>query len=360
MTGLVALSLVTGPAGSAAPAELFFNTTFSFPSVGGYGIIENTEYGVPNPNQPNRAEVLGYDTAISGPNNWGSGDGKLENSFGTSTDNPGVRTGRFKFEYDTPDYAAASATIVNDPENSANKVLKFTLNDGVVDGNPVYGRVQADLYGNQNWREFFYTVRMYIPATSLKKLEELSGVFTGAPNYSWVTLAEFWNQTPWEPQDDVSNPSPSRVTFGLTKPSALPKTALRFEIIVESNAGQNTPFIENWKRVNQTVDVPYDTWFTLEFYLKEGGIGEGLVYATITPDQKPKQLLFNYRASTRNTSTNASFGYANINPLKLYTSDTLIDFVKSQDGKFEVYFDDWKLWYGTMATPAGFYNPPGL
>jgi hypothetical protein len=99
-----------------------------------------------------------------------------------------------------------------------------------------------------------------------------------------------------------------------------------------------------WNETNQNVKIPIGKWFTLEYYYKEGNAENGKFYMTIQPDGEAKQVIFDLTRITQNTQDPNPDGVTDFNPMKLYTSKQLINYMKSQGKTLQIYWDDFKLW----------------
>lgn len=82
----------------------------------------------------------------------------------------------------------------------------------------------------------------------------------------------------------------------------------------------------------------------MDYYFKEGDNTSGKFYLAITPEGERKQVVFDLTKITHNTEDPAPDGVSDFNPIKLYTSKDLIDFMKSQQKTLQIYWDDFKLW----------------
>ena len=90
--------------------------------------------------------------------------------------------------------------------------------------------------------------------------------------------------------------------------------------------------------------VPVGKWFTLEYYYKEGNAENGRFWMSIQPDGENKSVIYDLHMITHNTKDPNPDGVTDFNPIKLYTSKELIDFMASQGKTLQIYWDDFKLW----------------
>ncbi len=65
---------------------------------------------------------------------------------------------------------------------------------------------------------------------------------------------------------------------------------------------------------------------------------------TIQPEGDEKVVVFDVHKVTHNSQDKNPDGVTDFNPLKLYTSKELIDFMRNEGKTLQVYWDDFKLW----------------
>lgn len=267
------------------------------------------------------ADIVGVDRSLTDRSDWVN---DLDN-------HPLV--GNFSLQYQGGDATQRFAKIVAEPGNPANHVLHFWLNEPNVEGKK--GRIQANLYGNQGMKEFYQSVRIFLPA-------DFHAVRTFPDKIHWLTLAEFWNNITWS----QSVPYGFRITLGLGKPTA---TASDLFFILDGQdcqlfADGSQKYTTLWAETNQQVPVPIGKWFTMEYYYKEGNAENGRFYLTIEPEGDKKRVVFDLTCITHHTKDPAPDGVTDFNPIKLYTSKQLIDYLRSQGKTLQIYWDDFKLW----------------
>ncbi|MCE1199357.1 MAG: hypothetical protein LWW85_10350, partial [Marinilabiliales bacterium] len=197
------------------------------------------------------------------------------------------------------------------------------------------GRIQANLYGNKGMKEFYQSERIFLHPD-----------FLAVRNYpktiSWLTIAEFWNNVTWS----QTVPYGFRITLGIGKPI---ETESDLYFILEAQncqlfADNSQKYTTLWFETNHTYKVPIGKWFTLECYYKEGDASNGKFYLTIQPDGEEKQVIYDLTAITHNSNDPNPDGVTDFNPIKLYTSKELIQYMSSQGKTLQIYWDDFKLW----------------
>jgi hypothetical protein len=65
---------------------------------------------------------------------------------------------------------------------------------------------------------------------------------------------------------------------------------------------------------------------------------------TIQPDGGAKSVIYDLTKITHNSKDPSPDGVTDYNPIKLYTSKELIDYMGSKGKTLQIYWDDFKLW----------------
>ncbi len=268
------------------------------------------------------SDITGKDLSVAAPNDWMN---DLDN-------HPDI--GNFNLQYQGGDSNQRFAKIIPEPGNPQNHVLHFWLDAPNVGGSK--GRIQANIYGGEKGlKEFYQSVRIFLP-------EDFNMVRTFPDKIHWLTIAEFWNNITWS----QNVPYGFRITLGIGKP-VVTESDLYF--ILDGQDCQLFPddsqkYTTLWSETNKNVKVPIGKWFSLEYYYKEGNAENGKFYMTIKPDGGSKEVIFNLTCITHNSSDPNPDGVTEFNPVKLYTSKKLIDFMHSKGKTLQIYWDDFKLW----------------
>ena len=267
------------------------------------------------------SDIIGIDKSFKANNDWVN---DLDN-------NPEI--GNFNLQYQGGDSTMRFAKIISEPGNPSNHVLHFWLDQPNVGGSK--GRIQANLYGNKGMKEFYQSERVFLH-------DDFNTVRTFPDKISWLTIAEFWNNVTW----NQSVPYGFRITLGIGKPVAT-ESDLYFILDAqdcELFADDSQKYTTLWKETNEKVKVPIGRWFTLEYYYKEGDANNGKFYMTIQPDGGKKEVIYDLTKITHNTKDPHPEGVTDFNPIKMYTSKKLIEYMGSQDKSLQIYWDDFKLW----------------
>ena len=267
------------------------------------------------------ADISGIDLSFTDHNDWIN---DLDN-------HPDI--GSFNLQYQGGDDSQRFAKIISEPGNPANHVLHLWLNEANVEG--IKGRVQANLYGNKGMKEFYQSERVFLTS-------DFNAVRMYPNKIDWLTIAEFWNNITWS----QSVPYGFRITLGIGKP-VKQESDLYFIIDGEDCqllADDSQKYTTLWSDTKNKVKVPIEKWFTLEYYYKEGNAENGKFWMAIQPDGGQKEVIFDLTRITHNTKDPNPDGVTDFNPIKLYTSKTLIDYMRSQGKTLQIYWDDFELW----------------
>ena len=267
------------------------------------------------------ADIVGLDLSVAEKGDW-------VNDF---DDHPEV--GNFNLQYQGGTDSQRFARIIEEPGNPENHVLQFWLNEPNVDGKK--GRIQANIYGGTGWKEFYQSVRIFLH-------EDFNTVKSFPEKIHWLTIAEYWNNITWS----QSVPNRYRLTLGIGKPEEGPG---ELYFIVDGQdcelfADGSQKYTTLWSEINKNVKVPVGKWFTAEYYYKEGDSQTGRYYMAIQADGEEKVVIFDINRFTHNSEDKNPNGVSDFNPIKLYTSKKLIDFMNENNKTLQIYWDDFKLW----------------
>jgi hypothetical protein len=270
------------------------------------------------------------DIEFSGPSSCSRGLGDPTPAF--------PRLGRFRIYYEGGTARQRFARVVPDEVDPRRRVLRFSLSEPNVTihwptGPQHKSRVQTEIYGNTELREFYQTVR-------LRLLPDAAKVKQYPAKIDWFTLMEFWNHAGW-----TDERYPFRFGFHLVKPDPAPGTDLFFATAAQHQVDAKT-YVDVWHRVNTALPVPFGTWLSVEIYFREGDRDHGRFFAAVTPDGGPRTVLFDVKDTTHHPENPAPTGMKQFSPLKLYTSAELVDFVKAQGSALEVDWADLEIWTG--------------
>ena len=239
--------------------------------------------------------------------------------------------GTFRIYYEVGDTSDAKASIVNDPLDNTNKVLKFQLDSANVpnSGSPK-GRIQAAINNNINLKEFSFKVKLYIHP-DIDTLQYYND------DFNWFTLMEFWNNGSFQP-------FPFRITLNIQKPDSTVGSNLYFGTHGQTKDTINSVWDNVWDEIDYSYTVPTGQWLTFETYFFEGDSTNGRYKVTVTDTLNNTHTLFDITDYTHHPQDPFPDGVTNFNPMKLYASGVLIDGMSSVNAELSVFWDDFEFW----------------
>lgn len=269
--------------------------------------------------------IIGTDASLASNSSWDALEGN-------------VLTSKPYFNYNGGDSSKRFARLVNDPTRTGNKVLQYHIKDhwSDVSSSSVKARVQYEFYGIKGgYKEYYQSVRIYLP-------DEFNLLRKYPNTINWLTIVEIWNNITWS----QTVPYGYRLTLGIGKPVP---TESDLCFIVEGqdcilNPDNSQKYTTIWSDRAPKVKIPVGQWFTMEYYFKEGSAKNGRFYMTIQPDGGNKQLVFDITNVTHNTKDPNPDGVTQFNPMKMYTSKELVDYLKLQGRSLNIYWDEFRLW----------------
>ncbi len=301
------------------------NGALSFPDSLGLNLIFHSGFEPGTEiakTKPHRYDIEGTDYSFDTLNNW----------YNNLKEYPNI--GRFVIELKDGTENDRFAAIVDDPTGVSNKVLQFWLKHPheIVNETTKKGRVQASMSNNVDLTEVYQKIRLFIH-------EDFNILKAYPKSFAWMGVFEVWNDPNWGVEGDY----PFR--FGLNIKKAEKDTVESFYFRVKGQTRDNSGPETLWEETNYDYPVPVGEWFTLETYMKEGDANNGRYYVAITSDKDVKTVLFDITDYTYHPSDpNFTDGFPFFNPMKLYTSDDIVNFVDENGGTLQFFWDDFELY----------------
>lgn len=287
--------------------EQLFQTGFNGMS------LTNADYG--------KVDITGVDNEFATLNSWD----EFQN-------HPSI--GTVRLSYEDGDDSQRLASVVDDPELSGNNVLKFQIIEPhIKEGGKYKGRVQMNVAKNQCIKEIYQTIKIRLHP-------DMAYLSAWDKRVYWLSIFEFWNNADWSKEK-----FPFRVTVNLFKDNAEAGSPLRFHVKSDYKKNcKNCKWHKSWEEEATNFDIPFGEWMEIELYLKEGDENNGRFYMAVTPDGDSKIELFNITNNTQHPKEKCADGFTHFQPLKFYTSDELINYMKDGGKELSIYWDDWKLY----------------
>jgi len=221
-----------------------------------------------------------------------------------------------------PHVRVMNAVVVDDdPDKSGTSRAQLTL--GFKDG------VDLSVYHTSH--------RMYLNP-DIRFLE------TYPSSITWFVLSEIWAddgiQSGIFPDGDQAGSA--RWGFTLRKEPGNGQS-LFWRIKAEYMQPENLAYNSIWTYENRTVPIPFGKWFTLDIYMKRGDAANGKYKITMTIDGQQPVVLFDVNGSTIYPG-HPELKITNWQNFKLYLDDKYLDYMRTNNKKISVYYNDFK-WY---------------
>lgn len=228
--------------------------------------------------------------------------------------------------------------IVPDPVNPNIKVM----NAVVVDDDPnevgtTRAQVTLGFKDGVDLSVYHTSHRMYINP-DVKFIETYSSSIT------WFVLSEIWAEDGVRsgifPDGDVAGSARWGFTLKKAAGSGQP---LFWRIRAEYMQPENIAYNGIWTYENRTVPIPFGKWFTLDIYLKRGDSANGKYKITMTIDGQQPVVLFDVTGSTIYPD-HPELQLSYWQNFKLYLDDPYLDYMRNNNKKLSVSYNDFK-WF---------------
>jgi len=238
--------------------------------------------------------------------------------------------GNIFIKYEMKNLEAAKAEVVDAPGLDGKCALHFVAACPNVynGGKPLKTRIQMEFVKRPGFGSFVSEVSVFLPAA----MNDLNY----CPNpITWLTLQEFWNAL------HGSHKTTFRITVGLWKSK---KGKLHFGFKAQDYI--DGKYIDVARGSDEHQEVPIGRWFRLKTEITEGDRTSGFFRLTLLVDGQEKVL---YEQTMRTMSTaicEGRFprkGFNSLQPIKLYTSAWLTEWMRDRGDTIEAYFTDWSF-----------------
>jgi hypothetical protein len=242
--------------------------------------------------------------------------------------------GSFQIFYSDGNSYQRSSQLVEDPLNSNNQVIEFRLHEAneqhITSANK--GRIQFGLNNNHDLFAFSYSVRI--------KLEDGFVALTEQENkLTWLTLAEFWN-------NNANKAYPFRITLNLNKEEGVGQD-LFWHVHAQTKESKGV-WNNIWEAEAKDVPVSLSEWMTLMIDIKEGCEDTGWFRVRLIDEQGIEYTIVDKVGIMQHPNDPTPDGFVSFNPLKLYTSEKTINWVRENGSDLVVLWDDFELYQGTQ------------
>ena len=254
-----------------------------------------------------------------------------------------LRLGPPTLQFEGGDDRQRQARVVADHQQPGQRVLEFE----VVEPNVVLdaeadpdrtartrrperkARVQMNVYGNDGVAEVYQSVRM--------RLDDGFEALAALPQaFDWLTLSEWWNNAGW-----TGEPHAFRITVDLANRGVGGRAGLYLHARATAKPAGGARWSEMvWAAAAGDWSLPVRQWMTVETWYRDGDAAQGRFVLAVTPDGGQRRVLLDVHDATRHPLTTVVDGLRHFNPLKLYTSQALLEAVRRTAPRLAVQWAD--------------------
>jgi len=290
---------------------------------------------------------VGNDTSTSPHGNWDAFRARLTPphpwALPAASDNAPLaadapRLGYFDIHYMGGTADDRFARLLREPARPENHVLHYCVNraNEPIQNGRCKARVQAAIYDNCGITSLKQEVRLFLHP-------DLSCLHAWERGFDWFTLHEFWFEPAW-----TRVGHPFRISISLHRDPGGGDRPLHFSVhgqpfweegmsAVPTAPGWAVP---TWGEIQRGVEVPVGNWMELAMEYRQGDGETGRFAYRMREEGGNWQEVFtiaNWTYNPRSATPAPLWGW---NPMKLYTSQELVDYVRSCGGRTQLYWDD--------------------
>ena len=245
---------------------------------------------------------------------------------------PSGEQGALAIQYEGGTSMDRFAQVAADPTKPGNNVLQYWLKEALIPGQTpgsLKGRIQMNL-ANLNAALVYQRYRMYLPA-------DLDLYRAYPKSNTWFTINELWAGAPWK-----GDAWPFRISLNIVK-----QTGVGSPLWFAASASVDVDGVWRsvWTGVNETFEVPIGEWFDMEMGYKQGDANTGRFYLAVKRESDAvKTVVLNVTNWTYHPLAPQPVPLTHWQPLKLYLSSDIVDYVRNNGGVTQVYWDDLEIW----------------
>lgn len=229
------------------------------------------------------------------------------------------------------------AHIIADPTRKGNHVFSFWIKNARVPGQAKgkhKGRIQMNL-SDFSRTAAFQRYRLYLPPDM--------ALYSQFPEMnSWFTINELWMGERWK-----NHPYPFRLSLKIGKPEGVGKPLYFLVVASMADGGKsrNINWKQTWAEVAPDYQIPVGEWLDVEVGYKAGNNNTGRFYMGIKREHEADYTtVFDITNWTYHPGSPEPVPMSSWQPLKVYTSSKIIDFIRDKGGMTELYFDDVEIY----------------
>ncbi len=250
---------------------------------------------------------------------------------------PKGETTAIRLQYQGGNENERRARIATDPEDKENHTLHYWLKNARVPdqkkGN-FKGRIQMNVYGISE-TSLFQRYRLYLhPDLALYRQYPKA-------NY-WFSLSTWWMGAAWEGHKNSFN-----IVLNLAKPAGVgvPLYFTASGSVFDGGEAVRGRFKEIWAEAGSNFEVPVGEWIDIEIGYKAGNKETGRFYMAAKREKdEVLTTIFDITNWTYHPESPDLVPVTHLNPLKLYSSSRIIDFIRNKGGVAQVYWDDFEAY----------------
>ena len=230
------------------------------------------------------------------------------------------------------------AKIVQDPTDSENHVFHYWLKNARIPDQKkgkFKGRIQMNLVNANKRTSVFQRFRLYLhPDLNLYKQYPTAN--------GWFMINEFMMGARWE-----KHPYPFRLSLNIAKPAGVDKPLYFVVITGVANGGKigRGKWRDIFGEVGKNFEVPVGEWLDIELGYKQGDKKSGRFYLGVKRAKDKKfTTVFDITDWTYHPDSPEPVPMTHWHPLKVYTSEKIINHVRKKGGVVQMYWDDLEIY----------------
>lgn len=231
-------------------------------------------------------------------------------------------------QYHEGEIKQRKASIVDYPNSSNQKALLFKLTGKDGSQNKRKGRrIQLNTYNLTSVKEIVIKSEFILS-------EDFNLLKSYENGIEWLTIFEIWNNAGW-----TGEKHPFRINLNIYKEKAKESTELYFKAEAQTlNITSRKWNTTIWKDINTNYIIPVNQKVNLEIKITQGNQDSGKFIVNITDNNVLNYNLFTIYNYTHHPDDLSPDGFKDINPIKLYTSSNITDYVDAKGGSLKIYW----------------------
>ena len=100
-----------------------------------------------------------------------------------------------------------------------------------------------------------------------------------------------------------------------------------------------------WGKVGSDFEIPLGEWLDVEIGYKQGNKKSGRFYMGVKREKEKRfTAVFDVKNWTYHPGSPQPVPLTNWNPIKIYTSSKIVDFIRQKSGVTQIYWDDLEIY----------------